>query len=79
MALAPDDPVVTPSGRRAVVKRRMPDGRLECRYLERARGELRDDGLVVLDEKYLRLILAGKEMPAPMRVGGLKCKPPDGC
>lgn len=74
MTLELDDPVVTPSGRHAQIKRRMPDGRLELRYIVREPGVYGDSNSVVLHEKYLRRIVPGRALPAPVRVNGANLK-----
>ena len=72
MTLEPDDAVITPSGRHAQVVRRLADGRLECRYLKRARGEGHGENTVALKDDYLRRIEPGRIAPPPVRVNGTR-------
>lgn len=61
------DPVVLPSGRRAVLVRRLEAGRWECQCCDE-RGRPIPDDFVVLPEKLLRRIEPGRTIPGPMRV-----------
>lgn len=61
------DPVVLPSGRRAVLVAKLPDGRWECQCCD-DRGRPVPDDLVTLPERMLRRIEPGRPVPPPMRI-----------
>ena len=65
-----DDLVVTPSGRKALVRSVLPDGRVDCTYTDAGHDDLplsHHTDSVALRPEFLRKVQRGRPMPAPVR------------
>jgi len=66
-----DDLVLTPSGRKALVRGVLPDARIDCVYTDAAHDDLplsHHTDSVALPPELLRKIQRGRPMPEPVRV-----------
>ena len=65
-----DDLVVLPTGRKALVRSVLPDGRVDCVYTDAAHDDLplsHHTDSVALPPEFLRKVQRGRPMPPPVR------------